>query len=106
MNDFYSIKGALDAHKQLAFPKHADADDLEEILMELLELDGHIVGVAVSLLNSAKLESKVLPELTPLFHRLDRCVATGSDISVKQAACEYLESLGLIVELLRRGPQQ
>ncbi|HEY8454504.1 MAG TPA: hypothetical protein VIL34_02835 [Actinopolymorphaceae bacterium] len=55
MADLDRLRQAVDTAWQMPFPEHpAHSDELDDLMMELDELDGHLVGIAETVLSGGR----------------------------------------------------
>jgi hypothetical protein len=100
----------LEQHRALSFPAHADSDELDSWLLDLLDTDAYYVGLASSLLAGAR------PVRMPSVDELDGewqflaafQPSSEHDRGVHQDACAYVTSLGALLTAMAaassRGP--
>ena len=61
--------------------------------MELLELDGHVVGLAQQKISGAEPNARIVDQVLALQRKISSIVPTGNDIEVKNQAECYITSL-------------
>ncbi|GIH11639.1 hypothetical protein Rhe02_97060 [Rhizocola hellebori] len=95
-----ALRVAVAKWEGLGFPDHADGEDLEAWLMDLLQTDGYIAGIASTVLNGGHHHGR-LDEQTSLSQRLAEISAdTLHDQKVVAASREYLKALREVVAAL------
>jgi hypothetical protein len=86
--------------REAIFPRDSVvSDDLSDLHAELAEYDGHVAGVASSLLGGAPVEPSLLARDAALEERLERA-AGDSDGSARDDAEAYLAYYRLLDEVL------
>lgn len=91
---------ALEQLKGIPFPGHPDDPDLAEWVLELTELDGHFVGLAVSALASSRSGLTDSTEVARHEALLAELGAVGDDKAIYDRCRQYVSQLRWIEELL------
>lgn len=102
--DRAALSEALEQLKELPFPDHPDDPDLAEWVLELAELDGHIVGLATTALGSARIcptESVAAAQHEALLSEMG---AVGEDEAIYNDCRGYVRKLVVIEHLLSGQP--
>jgi hypothetical protein len=95
-----ALSDALEALKELPFPGHPDDPDLAEWVLELTELDGHVVGLATSALSSARTDPVHSAAAAQHQEWLERMGAVGDDEATYDDCRDYIRKLVMIEDLL------
>lgn len=98
--DRAALSEALEQLKQRPFPDHPDDPDLAEWVLELAELDGHIVGLATTALASARMGPTVSVAAVQHKALLSEMGAVGDDEAIYNDCCSYIRTLVVIEHLL------
>lgn len=95
-----ALSEALDELKELPFPGHPDDPDLAAWVLELTELDGHLVGLATTALASSR--ARPLASVAASKHRdwLDQLGVVGDDEAIYDACRDYIHKLVEIEDVL------
>lgn len=94
------LKQKYDRFRQDAFPAApTQSGQLSEIRNDLVEYDGHIAGIAESILAGASVDRELLQPDRQLRSRLE-LLRDNSSAPTDAEAAEYLDYLGRLEELL------
>ncbi len=97
------IETALERLKKLPFPEFAESDILADWQAELVELDGHIVGAATTILSGGKAN---LTGISEAVARLRQQLEMITDISpqdyeIMAKSKQYIEALEDVVKSIK-----
>lgn len=98
--DRAELSRAVEELKAMPFPGHPDDPDLAEWVLELTELDGHLVGLATTTLASSRAEPVHSTGAAQHEARLRQLGAVGDDEPVYDACRDYIDKLVEIEDLL------
>jgi hypothetical protein len=96
----------LAAHTNASFPADSESsEELSELHADLVEYDGHVVGLASSLLGGLKIERSHLGKDERLDAELRRLAREASEPvrSEAQAHLEYCKSVNALLGLTREA---
>lgn len=97
-----AVSRALEALKAASFPRSPEDPDLGEWIMELLEIDGHYAGLAMTVVGSGRVTPPAAHELDDLRSWLDDVrVATPGDEEVLAQCRSYFRVLERLHAALR-----
>jgi hypothetical protein len=86
----------------MEFPPHAEADELEDILMELLDLDRCIAGHAQSVLSGKKPDPKEIPSAATFSGIVEGVIAkTHEERLILEAIRGYVSQLCAVERAIR-----
>ena len=57
-----NLNELLGQHRRLPFPEHSGSEALDEMLLELSEYDGYIVGIASTVAGGGKPPAKIVSD--------------------------------------------
>lgn len=95
-----ALSQALEELKGLAFPGHPNDSELAEWVLDLAELDGHVVGLAVSALASGRSDLARSSECARHEARFTRLGVAESDEAIYHSGRLYVRRLQCIENLL------
>lgn len=98
--DQAALSLALEQLKGLPFPSHPNDPELAEWVLDLAELDGHFVGLAVSALASGGSALADSGECARHQERLAQLGVVGSDEEIYDCGRRYINRLRRIEDLL------
>ena len=99
-----TLQAALKHLKRLPFPEFGEGDELADCQADLSELDGHIAGIAASLLGGGRADVHGLPEqLAELRQRLQSISnVPPADRDIAVQCRDYLDALEDVVQSMKR----
>lgn len=97
------LKALLDNHVSLPFPSHPDNDELSNWIIDLAELDGFYIGIALSALNAKKIKCVDLSDIEKVKNNLQNIfVTTENDKKIAQACKVYVASIEKIIHEINK----
>ena len=95
------LQSLVEFHERRSFPRHPSDDELDDLILELAEFDSWAIGVAKTIMcgGNVKVQKEHFAALVKLREKLDGLPVTGEeDISIKNDAIMYCESVGEIIK--------
>jgi hypothetical protein len=87
--------------KGIPFPDHPSDLDLSDWILELSELDGHLVGVASTMVGSVRPRVSVTDEAEQHGRRLSSISVVGDDEGIYRQCVAYIDKLIGLERMLR-----
>lgn len=87
------IVAALEKHNGLVFPNPTGCDELDDLLLELTEYDGYIVGIASTVAGGGKPPAKIVSDDGLCTRITDTANSLVLPEQQSKRIADYLESL-------------
>ena len=98
--DRHALDSALNQLQRRSFPGHPEDVELAGWILELAEIDGHIAGLAATVLGATRAEAVHLDDVASHAHRLTEIRVVGEDERVYDDCVAYLEVLRQVEQAL------
>jgi|SRR5579872_47008 len=90
----HRLQAAFDALKSLDFPQRPESDELHEWLLELAEIDGHLAGLASSVIGGADARMLAISDIGSFADSLQKIdVVSESDRMIHARCMRYADRL-------------
>jgi len=98
-----NIDELLSRHCKLSFPEHSEDDALDDLLLELSEYDGYLVGIASGVADGGKPQFKLNSDEGLLKRITAKMDALALPERQRTQIASYVESLAKLRAALERG---
>lgn len=101
MADLNRLRASLEKARAITFPEHPDSEELDDLMMVLDQMDGHIVGIGEAVLGGGRPPQAIagLDELESAFDSVQ--VESTRDAEIMQQCRQILAYLFEIDEAVR-----
>jgi DNA repair ATPase RecN len=99
-----TLQSTFERLKQLRFPEFAESDELADWQAELSELDGHIAGIATTILAGGHPDSSTIQkQVTELRNQLESITdITDEDREIFAECKNYVDALEEVVQNMKQ----